>query len=99
MVITKSQNSNNNQTEQINIKENSDNESDISLPDSQPRNRDAETNCKTTLNYERDHEKILIEHFSIDMNHQIRELISIVRTLTERFPLVIEKRMTEMHNI
>ena len=56
------------------------NDSDVSLPEFNSRNRDSEINYETTLDYER----VRIEQRFKDMKSQIGELTSMGKTLTEK---------------
>ena len=71
-----------------------DNASDISLPDLSTRTFELENNVNTFGEQKREHERMRIERSFNEMNRQIGELTSLVRTLTDRFPRKIEKRMT-----
>ena len=62
----------------------SDNESDISLHELCSHNLGSENNTRHLNDQERDHERVRIEQRFNDMNRQIEELTSLVRTLPEK---------------
>ena len=62
----------------------SDNESDISLPGFSSQNLNARSNDQQLTDCERDHERVPIEQRFNYMNRQTGELITLVRTLTEK---------------
>ena len=61
-----------------------DNSSDVSLPEFSTRSFEIENNTNDHGEQERDHERIRIERRFNEMNRQIGELTSLVRTLTEK---------------
>ena len=60
-----------------------DNDSHISSPELNSRNRDIENHTNDFSEQETNHERIRSEQRCNDMNRQIREITSLIRTLTE----------------
>ena len=82
-MINRSQSATDNRTDRIEMEEYSDNDSNGSMPDPNPRNFNVGINEEQMINQERDHERIRIEQRFNDMKRQIEELTSLIRTLTE----------------
>ena len=62
----------------------SDNDNNVSFPEHYSRGQNSETNNENLSDQERDHQRIRIELRFSDMNRQIGELTSLVKTLTEK---------------
>ena len=69
------------------------NSSDISLPEFGTRTFELESNVNNFSEQEREHERVRIERRFNEMNRQIGESTSLVRTLQIKFPRAIKKRM------
>ena len=83
MVNTRAQASQNNLSREEEMDDFDDNASDLSLPGVGTRTFEKENNDRIYENQERDHERVRIERRFKDMNRQIGELTSSVRTLPE----------------
>ena len=84
MVNTRAQASQNSLPRNDGMDESDDNSSDITLPDVGTRTFELQSNERNYDDLERDHERVCIERRFNDMNRQIGELTSLVRTLTEK---------------
>ena len=83
MVLTRSQTSINNQLESENMEYFSDNDSDTSFPERDPRGATNNIERANLLDIERDHERIRFDQKFIEMNNQIREITSVVKALAD----------------
>ena len=81
MVNTRSQTSQDNQNREGEINDYDDNSSDMRLPEFSNRTFQLENNVKNFSEQEREHARIRIERRCNEMNKQIGELTSLVRTL------------------
>ena len=97
MVNTRAQASLSTQSREDEMNDYDDNSSDISLSEFGTRTFEIEINTKNYGEQDRDNERIRIERSFSEMIGQIGELTSLVRTLTEQFPRVTEKRMAITH--
>ena len=97
MVNTRAQASLSTQSREDEMNYYDDNSSDISLSEFGTRTFEIEINTKNYGEQDRDNERIPIERSFSEMIGQIGELTSLVRTLTEQFPRVTEKRMAITH--
>ena len=84
MVNTRAQTSQNNQNREGEMNDYDYNSSDMSLPEFSNRTFQLESDFKNFSEQEREHARIRIERRCNEMNRQIGELTTLVRTLTDR---------------
>ena len=88
MVLTRSQISKSNPTETIEIDYKSDNDSEASFPDCNARGASNNIDRANLLDLEGDHETIRNDQRFIEMNNQIRESTTIVKSLANQITSV-----------